>query len=173
MELASDTLWRLALEQGVEWLHGWRASHGMTQTEAAVALGLSQGCRATMKPEPIGSRRRYGLLASDWTPRRPKKPLREVALPAAAPLGQRRSPELARAQFLLNGIEHVISRPDLAAASKLFHAADLLSDASMPINLSKDRVQFHICSLSTRTGEPSLDSRRPDREELDSVLLEG
>jgi hypothetical protein len=41
MELASDTLWRLALEQGVKWLRGWRASHGMTQAEAAVTLGLS------------------------------------------------------------------------------------------------------------------------------------
>jgi hypothetical protein len=41
MELAADTLRRLALEQDVEWLRRWRASHGMTQAEAAVAVGLS------------------------------------------------------------------------------------------------------------------------------------
>jgi hypothetical protein len=41
MELAADTLRRLALEQDVVWLRRWRASHGMTQAEAAVALGLS------------------------------------------------------------------------------------------------------------------------------------
>jgi hypothetical protein len=41
MELAADTLRRLALEQDVAWLRRWRASHGMTQAEAAVALGPS------------------------------------------------------------------------------------------------------------------------------------
>jgi hypothetical protein len=41
MEISSDTLWRLALEQGSAWLKAWRADHGMTQTEAAVALGVS------------------------------------------------------------------------------------------------------------------------------------
>jgi hypothetical protein len=41
LELAADTLRRLALEQDVAWLRHWRASHGMTQAEAAVAVGLS------------------------------------------------------------------------------------------------------------------------------------
>ena len=41
MEIAADTLWRLALEQGAAWLRGWRAAHGMTQQEAARALGVS------------------------------------------------------------------------------------------------------------------------------------
>jgi len=41
MEIASDTLWQLALEQGSAWLRGWRATHGMTQSEAAAALGVS------------------------------------------------------------------------------------------------------------------------------------
>ncbi len=41
MEIASDTLWRLALEQGAEWLHAWRTAKRMTQAEAARALGVS------------------------------------------------------------------------------------------------------------------------------------
>lgn len=41
MEIASDTLWRRALEQGATWLRGWRAGKGMTQAEAARALGVS------------------------------------------------------------------------------------------------------------------------------------
>ena len=41
MEIASDTLWRLALEQGSKWLKDWRNAHGMTQREAAEALGVS------------------------------------------------------------------------------------------------------------------------------------
>ena len=41
MEISSDTLWRLALEQGAAWLRGWRAAHQMTQAEAAKALGVS------------------------------------------------------------------------------------------------------------------------------------
>jgi hypothetical protein len=41
MEIASDTLWRLALEQGGVWLRAWRDAHGMTQAEAASALGVS------------------------------------------------------------------------------------------------------------------------------------
>ena len=41
MEIAADTLWRLALEQGAAWLRGWRAAHGMTQQDAARALGVS------------------------------------------------------------------------------------------------------------------------------------
>ncbi len=41
MEISSDTLWRLALEQGAAWLRAWRAAHQMTQTEAAKALGVS------------------------------------------------------------------------------------------------------------------------------------
>jgi hypothetical protein len=41
MEISSDTLWRLALEQGSAWLRAWRESHHMTQAEAAVALGVS------------------------------------------------------------------------------------------------------------------------------------
>jgi uncharacterized protein DUF2442/helix-turn-helix protein len=41
MEIASDTVWRLALEQGAGWLRGWRAAHRLTQTEAARALGVS------------------------------------------------------------------------------------------------------------------------------------
>jgi Protein of unknown function (DUF2442)/Helix-turn-helix domain len=40
MEIA-DTLWRLALEQGAAWLRTWRTAHGMTQQEAARALGVS------------------------------------------------------------------------------------------------------------------------------------
>jgi Protein of unknown function (DUF2442)/Helix-turn-helix domain len=41
MEIASDTLWRLALEQGSKWLKEWRDAHRMTQREAAGALGVS------------------------------------------------------------------------------------------------------------------------------------
>lgn len=41
MELASDTLWRLALEQGSAWLRAWREAHRMTQAEASAALGVS------------------------------------------------------------------------------------------------------------------------------------
>jgi hypothetical protein len=41
MEIASDTLWRLALEQGGAWLRSWRRGHGMTQAAAARALGVS------------------------------------------------------------------------------------------------------------------------------------
>ena len=41
MEIAADTLWRLALEQGAAWLRAWRVGHEMTQQEAARALGVS------------------------------------------------------------------------------------------------------------------------------------
>ena len=41
LEISSDTLWRLALEQGSAWLRAWRQAHGMTQSEAAKALGVS------------------------------------------------------------------------------------------------------------------------------------
>jgi hypothetical protein len=41
MEISSDTLWRLALEQGGAWLRTWRTEHRMTQSEAAKALGVS------------------------------------------------------------------------------------------------------------------------------------
>jgi hypothetical protein len=41
MEISSDTLWRLALEQGAEWLRAWRTAKRMTQAEAARALGVS------------------------------------------------------------------------------------------------------------------------------------
>jgi hypothetical protein len=41
MEISADTLWRLALQQGAAWLRAWRAAHGMTQTDAAKALGVS------------------------------------------------------------------------------------------------------------------------------------
>jgi hypothetical protein len=41
MEISADTLWRLALQQGAEWLRGWRTGHRMTQAEAAKALGVS------------------------------------------------------------------------------------------------------------------------------------
>ena len=41
LEISSDTLWRLALEQGGSWLRAWRAAHNMTQAEAASALGVS------------------------------------------------------------------------------------------------------------------------------------
>jgi hypothetical protein len=41
MEIAADTLWRLALAQGADWLRRWRAEHGMTQAETAAALGVS------------------------------------------------------------------------------------------------------------------------------------
>jgi hypothetical protein len=40
-EISSDTLWRFALEQGSAWLRTWRTGHGMTQAEAAKALGVS------------------------------------------------------------------------------------------------------------------------------------
>jgi Protein of unknown function (DUF2442)/Helix-turn-helix domain len=41
MEISSDTLHRLALEQGGAWLRAWRAAHRMTEAEAARALGVS------------------------------------------------------------------------------------------------------------------------------------
>jgi hypothetical protein len=41
MEISSDTVWRLALEQGAEWLRAWRTVKRMTQAEAARALGVS------------------------------------------------------------------------------------------------------------------------------------
>jgi len=41
MEISSDTLWRLGLEQGAAWLRAWRAAHRMTQAEASRALGVS------------------------------------------------------------------------------------------------------------------------------------
>jgi hypothetical protein len=41
MEIAADTLWRLALEQGAAWLQAWRRGHRMTQAVAARALGVS------------------------------------------------------------------------------------------------------------------------------------
>jgi hypothetical protein len=41
MEVSADTLWRLALQQGAEWLKAWRAAHRMSQDEAAKALGVS------------------------------------------------------------------------------------------------------------------------------------
>jgi len=41
MEISADTLWRLTLEQGAEWLRSWRTARRMTQAEAAHALGVS------------------------------------------------------------------------------------------------------------------------------------
>ena len=41
MEIAAETLWRLTLEQGAEWLRRWRTQHGLTQSAAATALGVS------------------------------------------------------------------------------------------------------------------------------------
>ena len=41
MEIAADTLWRLALEQGAAWLKSWRRGRRMTQAAAARALGVS------------------------------------------------------------------------------------------------------------------------------------
>jgi hypothetical protein len=41
MEISSDTLWRLALKQGAEWLRAWRSNKRMSQSEAAGALGVS------------------------------------------------------------------------------------------------------------------------------------
>ncbi len=41
LQISSDTLWRLALEQGSVWLRTWRAARGMTQADAARALGVS------------------------------------------------------------------------------------------------------------------------------------
>ncbi len=41
MEISADTLWRLTLEQGAEWLRAWRTARRMTQAEAAHALGVS------------------------------------------------------------------------------------------------------------------------------------
>ena len=41
MEISADTLWRLALDQGAASLRAWRAAHGLTQEEAADALGIS------------------------------------------------------------------------------------------------------------------------------------
>ena len=41
MEISSDTLRRLALEQGAAWLRAWRMAHRMTQAKAAKALGVN------------------------------------------------------------------------------------------------------------------------------------
>ena len=41
LEISSETLWRLALEQGSAWLRAWRKAHGTTQSGAAKALGVS------------------------------------------------------------------------------------------------------------------------------------
>jgi Protein of unknown function (DUF2442)/Helix-turn-helix domain len=41
MEVSADTLWRIALQQGAEWLRAWRTAHRMSQAEAAKALGVS------------------------------------------------------------------------------------------------------------------------------------
>jgi len=41
LEISADTLWRLTLEQGAAWLHEWRTTRGMTQQQAAQALGVS------------------------------------------------------------------------------------------------------------------------------------
>ena len=41
MDVSSDTRWRLSLEQGGAWLRSWRADHGMTQSAAAAAVGVS------------------------------------------------------------------------------------------------------------------------------------
>lgn len=41
MEISADTLWRLTLDQGAEWLRRWRTARRMTQSEAARALGVS------------------------------------------------------------------------------------------------------------------------------------
>ena len=41
MEISSDALWRLALEQGAAWLRSWRRRHRLTQAAAADALGVS------------------------------------------------------------------------------------------------------------------------------------
>ena len=41
IEISADTLWRLTLEQGAEWLRAWRTARRMTQAEAARALGVS------------------------------------------------------------------------------------------------------------------------------------
>jgi hypothetical protein len=41
MEIAADTLHRLALDQGSAWLRAWRTAHRMTEAEAARALGIS------------------------------------------------------------------------------------------------------------------------------------
>lgn len=41
IEISSDTLWRLALEQGAAWLRDWRVDRNLTQAEAAHALGVS------------------------------------------------------------------------------------------------------------------------------------
>lgn len=40
MEISSDTLWRLAREQGAAWLRDWRTTAQLTETEAAHALGV-------------------------------------------------------------------------------------------------------------------------------------
>lgn len=41
IEIAADTVWRLALQQGAAWLRTWRNAHRLTQLEAARALGVS------------------------------------------------------------------------------------------------------------------------------------
>ena len=41
MEIAADTLWRLAPEQDAAWPRARRTTHGTTQQEAARALGIS------------------------------------------------------------------------------------------------------------------------------------
>ena len=40
--VSSDTRWRLSLDQGGAWLRSWRADHGMTQSEIASEIGISQ-----------------------------------------------------------------------------------------------------------------------------------
>ena len=41
MEMSSDTVWRLALDQGGRWLRAWREARGLSQADAASALGVS------------------------------------------------------------------------------------------------------------------------------------
>lgn len=41
IEISADTLWRLALEQGGQWLRAWRNARCLTQSDAARALGVS------------------------------------------------------------------------------------------------------------------------------------
>ena len=41
MQISSDSLWRLALDQGSKWLRAWREALGLSQADAAAALGVS------------------------------------------------------------------------------------------------------------------------------------
>jgi len=41
MQISSDSLWRLALDQGSKWLRAWREARGLSQADAAAALGVS------------------------------------------------------------------------------------------------------------------------------------